>query len=934
LQNRERVNPVEAAVDELWTSVFKTNEKLLRDWVRDCFDDKEETAKLEISTTLNQRQNQINRSANFVLRLISNDECGYQTRHRVYQPRVNLALAFVHAMSRSSENEATCRFWHDLISTTLTYNSANNILQQHESGSHASKQAGTAEQTTSSSHTERESTQNVALRDLCISTRREGNGLLHEAAKHGRCVDLRRFLNESNANSLNSIGETALHLAAEFQHDKDVKILLEAGATLNADQHGCTPLHSAAMAINPSHEIATRLVEAMRNQYPQHGAWKNWINKQTDQVYGNNTALHIAAGNANVSAEFVDTLAEADPREQNIEADTAFHVAAKSTNDYTIMHMLDTFCPSNVGWDVDEVDERREYNDPPLLHICATTGKSNAVALLIQHGADISKGVLHELVIETVRNPDNVEKLLEVYRTVVENVVSWRCLEESRKGLIKGSPTYNEFLRETLVWLLTNPNNKYRQDVIQCAIEYGASTLLVEILNTCEVFRMEKHHVIMYDVTNFTESTRAERHMRSTVPHEIVERDFTASFRPRLPYISDLLAHFDQWHDTNILDTRPIRELSMPYICIVKRCYLIVALLQLIYMVFFSFHYLPSACSLSQMFNATTQNSLGGSCWTYKNTTAALTIRPSLVWILWPVVLILACGVVFLWKSYDITVQHCARSLMGCTSFKKRTTIEHWPTKFLLACWQIFPVIGFAASIFVWYLSADVGSGFDFYVNTMSMVFLFGWLTTLIFFSGITKQFYVFALVLQEIIIKDIVSSFMLIFVFTVVGFSFALHALRLKVLSPDGNESCAKTIFDVLAAALGVGDFIVETIAERAEMGMHFGLLEAVFLCYLCFTVLILLNVLIAMMSYRYDTAKRRAENAWRLHMLQIALALEKCVHFRHLIRQLLKSDFDSDIQRCACGVCLYCKRSVRGGISEKYGGYILEVINFTIDE
>jgi len=923
--------------------VSKTNEKLIREWMTDCFDGDEDTAKLEIATTLSRRENQINRSSNFLLRLISNDECGYQTRYKVYQARVNLALAFVRAMSCDIENKA---YWNELILTTLMqsydHGSASasgqqNVLQENESSCRAGEQASgdTAELSTSSSHADRQASDGVALYDLCISTRRKHNGLLHEAARHGRCQDLKTFLiSESNVNvnTLNSLGETALHLAAEFQHVKDVEILLEAGARLNADRRNCTPLHSAAMAINPSHEIANRLVEAMRNQYPLDEIWKNWINKQTDEMYGNNTALHIAAGNANVSAEFIDKLAEADPRIQNKKADTAFHVAAKSTNDNTIMNMLDTFCPSNVGWDVDEVDERREYDDAPLLHLCAITGKSDAVALLIQHGADISKGVLHELVIESVRAPGNVDKLSEVYRTIVDNVVTWRCLEEGRKGLIKGSPSYNKFLRETLVWLLTYPDHKYKQDVIQCAIEYGASHLLLEILNTRGVFRMEKHHVIMYDVTNFTESTRAERHKQLSRPQEIVERDFWTSFRPRVPYISDLLANFDHWRDTDILDTRPIRELSTPYICIVKRCYLFIALLQLLYMALFSHQYLPSTFSLSPMFNQTTWTSLNSS--DGGNTTTAHQARPSWLWLLWPMILTSASGVVFLYKSYQITVQHCTRSLMGCTSFKKRTTIEHWPTKFLLACWQIFPVVGFAGSIYAWFRAAGVSSDFSSYANTVSMVFLFGWLTNLIFFSGITKQFYVFALVLQEIMIKDIVSSFMLIFAFTVVAFSFALHTLRLKVFPSDGSGSFVKTVFDVLAATLGVGDFFVDTISERAERGMHFGLLEAVFLCYLCFTVLILLNVLIAMMSYRYDTAKRRAENAWRLHMLQIGLVLEKCDYIRRLIRRLLKTDFDSIVYRCGCGVCLYCKRSVRGRVSEEYGGYILEAINFTCDK
>ena len=61
---------------------------------------------------------------------------------------------------------------------------------------------------------------------------KRGNGLIHEAAKSGRCAILTKLglLTEDNVNYLNNIGESALHLAAEFEHLDDVKILLDAGA--------------------------------------------------------------------------------------------------------------------------------------------------------------------------------------------------------------------------------------------------------------------------------------------------------------------------------------------------------------------------------------------------------------------------------------------------------------------------------------------------------------------------------------------------------------------------------------------------------------------------------------------------------------------------------------------------------------------------------
>jgi len=62
--------------------------------------------------------------------------------------------------------------------------------------------------------------------------------------------------------------------------------------------------------------------------------------------------------------------------------------------------MLSVFAPCKGGWDVDDLDEGRA--DKSLLHICATSGNAQAVALLIQHGADLAQGVLQEIVIESV----------------------------------------------------------------------------------------------------------------------------------------------------------------------------------------------------------------------------------------------------------------------------------------------------------------------------------------------------------------------------------------------------------------------------------------------------------------------------------------------------------------------------------------------------
>jgi len=99
-------------------------------------------------------------------------------------------------------------------------------------------------------------------RSSANNPRGRDNHMLHVAAKTGCVADLRRVMSREHVDVLNADLETPLHLAAEFDHVDDVRILLEFGATMRADRHGCTPLHSAALSIRPNATIAGLLVRA------------------------------------------------------------------------------------------------------------------------------------------------------------------------------------------------------------------------------------------------------------------------------------------------------------------------------------------------------------------------------------------------------------------------------------------------------------------------------------------------------------------------------------------------------------------------------------------------------------------------------------------------------------------------------------------------
>ena len=347
---------------------------------------------------------------------------------------------------------------------------------------------------------------------------------------------------------------------------------------------------------------------------------------------------------------------------------SAFHIAAKSANPNLIIWMLDAFAPSKYGWDIDDADDVNP-DSPTLLDICVEKGNSQAVAALIQHGADISKGVLHKLVDESARNPDKAQSYLDIYQAIVDNAVVWRCLEKNDKFPLKGSTKYYECLRTIMRQLISLPKlgDDNGPNVIEHAIEAGSYEILIAIMNTDHVYREhradmcnslrctrayanhESHY--RFDVTGFvwretccrcldedkndqpeqkTSNKNAETDSQQGILDQPTEM---ADNHPKLPYLCRLIKRKDQWMDTDILNAQPFREMTNPFISFIQRIYFAIGVAQLIYMVFFSAAYIPTSCSLSDQFNLSLN-----ACYT-ENRTQQFTLSQATGYVIWPAIL-------------------------------------------------------------------------------------------------------------------------------------------------------------------------------------------------------------------------------------------------------------------------------------------------------
>ena len=704
-----------------------------------------------------------------------------------------------------------------------------------------------------------------------------GNSFLHLAAKNGYCCEFELFIGEA-VDALNADGETPLHVAAEFGHSDDVEMLLRVGASLKVDDRGYTALHVAAMSRDCNPLIASLLVSAADQRKEKF----RFLNQQSNVDSGRDTALHAAARNPSVTSEFLEELRDTDPRIQNAELDTPFHVAANTSNPDVIVYMLTTFRTSNAGWEIDSVDTNRGDKASALVNTCAVNGNAKAVALLMQQGADISQGVLGEIVVESVKKPDMTDVFLTVYQTIVDNAVAWRCLKENNRSLSRGSSEYNTALRETMIYLTTKPSSSDGKNMIQRCLELGASEMLAAVVNTENVYRFYEFGVpnderapascpySRFDVTDFARLSSDSEPRRGGPESRQLRKtgiDFTKNFHPKTTYLDELLMHFDEWRDTDLFTSQPLRKLTEPYFGFVQRWYFVVGLIQLLFMVCYSVNFTPDACSLAKMFEPVGNSrcnlsadavAADGNDTMTRSVSTPGRVAPLFLWLIWPTILfagsIVDCMVLTLWYT-GINLFHSDHNTARKSSVPPlvRRRSESWLMRMLLASFHIFPLLAFCISFLAWYDRYTSTHSRQAYLETTAMVFLFGWMTNFVLFSGISKQLHVFLMVLKEIIIKDMILNFSLVFIFTVIAFACTLHAMRMIIVSHE-EVLPRTTIYEVSMSALGVGDFIERVTEDSEEVESSMGLFFTVYALYVCFTVIILMNILIAMLSNRYD--------------------------------------------------------------------------------
>lgn len=348
-------------------------------------------------------------------------------------------------------------------------------------------------------------------------------------------------------------------------------------------------------------------------------------------------------------------------------------------------------------------------------------------------------------------------------------------------------------------------------------------------------------------------------------------------------------------------------------------------------------HYLPNRCSLARQFGlnvfkcddeqlpARNRSFNVSSVETSRN--ADHTSYPKWTWLIWPTILmayhtatmIYSCkAFVTSWKSR----KQLDEKMDELISKKSGSNEESCPllSDRVLASAIFFkitdkiPYLTFCVAYYVWFHKHKYAASYETYLEITSVVFIFGWMVDLMLFSGITREFFIFYLVLKEILIKDILMSFSLVFTFTIIACSYAVHIICLAPLEvEDSFVRLYMTAYEVFITAMGGGALYDNTL--------NAGYLKLIYSVYISLTAIILVNVLIAVMNYRYDEAKLNAEHVWRHSSVALALRVQTTKRFGWVNRAY-----------CFCLCCCCCCGDCQG-IYHKAGRYYIKTGNSVAD-
>ncbi|XP_060077188.1 ankyrin-3-like [Ylistrum balloti] len=650
----------------------------------------------------------------------------------------------------------------------------------------------------------------------------DGNTCLHYAAMYNRAEVIREFGNELDVDKQNKKKETALHIACVKGTQEAAFALMDMKAKANIrNLLGETALHVVGYSSNSTPKIARAVLSHTIKIH-------DWVSVNCTDDAGNN-ALHLAGKFA--SPDVLWEFRFVRFKDTDIDGNTPLHEAVRPGCEEALHTALDIYESMQRDADINHHNNKGET----VLHLAASAGFSDCVTRLIFYGADLTRKdnrgntVLHRLVRAIVEDSSNTALYMNVVDTILQEAARWSCNVNNERFPSENKTYFQQVQRKAILALVNDFKNDSMLSVLGFASKRGCDVFLKRIVTMPEVMYFERNGTVYYDITHLTPMTNGSNKRccgEARVQHSVS--------------LIELLVTTDATHHASkVLNLPPFRKIEMMYTSTVAWAYAFLMFLHVAYMSAFTFLGIQMSAQFRSLRNGTSIEN-----------TDSLLIATYVIVPLEPLIFLINCIIV-------LAVMVCRRKISSSESFT------------ILAVNLTFAIL-----TLTWLLLVGMREAYHDYVLSVSLCI--GWLYSISFTRGF-KQIHYFWKMLLSMLTRDVL-RFILVFLFVLMAFSFAFHVLfQVSTEIVDMYTYPFDTMFLVFNTMVGMSDIFTDPFdAALISLGRTSTFPKIMYVVYIVFSTIILLNLLIAMMNDSYSNILDNQQVLWRVDSIKIGISVE----------------------------------------------------------
>ena len=582
--------------------------------------------------------------------------------------------------------------------------------------------------------------------------------------------------------------------------------------------------------------------------------------------------LHVVAANGLTS--LIDNFNFIDKCGRDKRGDTILHTAARNKDYDTLAKFVSTFKGQSTKLSSFLNEEDRDGET--VLHIAFKHAEQTSmIETLTKKGADLSardnggNTPLHDLV-EKAASDENVDKYVEVWKVLVDNVVWWWCLKFNMNCPYKSEDNYRIFQRDALYYLRSEITNNQGQSVLQLAASEGLVRIVKEMIWVEGVFVRESSDgkKLRINVTKLMpelgDSCKINYFTDNKGYATLTENSIEGLQVPQSnSCLLDAVLQVEEGNKANdIFQIQPIHQLVRDHWFVHQWWTFIMLVAHLIYISLYSLY------SLDMIEKATVANETSIS--------SGEGLKADFNYVIWSFLLLIPYIVPLLTiqrKSEKNRRKQIKQRVLRDTNIDIKD-IFNWPSVLLSGIVLIVPLLTPLLFCFVTISAlALTDNNSAFFNDTTSLSVIIGWLLTF-YWASAFEPVYRFLSALKLIVLKDVM-SFLFFYIFVLLAYSYGLFIVMSGVPNLLREfPTIQEVMFELLLVGCGVDSRMSSHgIADEFEMvGYNPLFFHFLFTSYIIITLVGLLNLVIASMVDSYQKFSETENHGWLQHSLKMS--------------------------------------------------------------